>query len=61
MNTLRRNWNKAGYDQEEAFFFKKDRELIEQSKEKGKGLRLIQGGAPRQLLPPSPKAAKKAA
>ena len=66
-NGLRGN----GYDQEEAYFHKLDRELIEKAREKnrsGPDLRLIQGGKsdtrrPETMRPPADKSlsGKKAA
>lgn len=43
MGTLKNRWSGAGYDQEEAYFYQRDRELIEARKAKLK-LEVIQGG-----------------
>lgn len=42
-SSLKKGWSQAGYDLEEAYFFLKDRELIEKQKQRPK-LELIQGG-----------------
>lgn len=43
MNTLRKNLSKAGYDQVEAYFAQRDREMIAELRKKTK-LVLLQGG-----------------
>ena len=51
MNTLRRNISKAGYSQEELYFFEQSQKQIQELKERPK-LELIRGGLdsrPRQL------------
>lgn len=42
-SALKKGWSKAGYDQEEAYFFFKEQELIQKQRERPK-LELIQGG-----------------
>lgn len=67
MNTLRRNLQKAGYSQEDGYFYQKDRELIEKLKRKGSHLTLIRGGgeasssAKSEYSPPESSSFRKAA
>jgi len=64
---LKKRWSQAGYSQEEAYFFQKDRELIQKRKEKPK-LLLISGKSGRSVdnratdvSPPAAVSLKKAA
>ena len=43
MKNIKNGSSKAGYDQEEAYFYKRDQELIQEMKKKSH-LQLIQGG-----------------
>lgn len=46
--------SKAGYDQEEAYFFERNRELIEKKKATKPELVVLQGGKANNLAPASP-------
>ena len=44
MTNLKKSLSQAGYNQEEAYFFQKERELIEKARAERPKLQLIQGG-----------------
>ncbi len=63
MNSFRDKLKQSGYDAEEAYFYKREQELIEKMREKSKAqLTLIQGGLSEKAPQlPAGRANKKAA
>lgn len=65
---LKKMWSQAGYNREEAYFFQKDRELIQKRKEKpkllliaGKSSESVDGRTTETSPPPEVASLKKAA